>query len=71
VLTIWNSQRFFPQAEETRQSADAATQQAQYMREVRLRHHDDLAAMNGGKKVLMVSWSLVDERLKAGGVDVL
>jgi len=47
------SHRFMAQTEEPQLHPDAATQQAQYMREVRLRHHDVLAVGMGGRRALV------------------
>ncbi|TKA78281.1 hypothetical protein B0A55_04740 [Friedmanniomyces simplex] len=44
------SHRFMPGDASNEVHPDAAAQQAQYMREVRLRHHDNLAAGMGGKR---------------------
>ncbi|KAK5727734.1 hypothetical protein LTR17_012496 [Elasticomyces elasticus] len=53
VVMGWAISHRFIRPEESKEvPQDVVAQQAQYMREVRLRHHDDLAMSMGGRRVL-------------------
>ncbi|KAK3074996.1 hypothetical protein LTR53_002093 [Teratosphaeriaceae sp. CCFEE 6253] len=59
------SHRFMKPDSDKEQHPDAAAQQAQYMRKVRLRHHDDLAVGMGGQRALSDAKSSIESH--AGG----